>query len=287
MQNRYAILAAAALAVGGFSFSVNAQDDVNRTDAGRDANTIQRDREAGQAGDRGVMAPNGTAQAPDAEDIRDVLAQLTEASLTKGGFDDLVERFVDADRNRIGNYAEQEMADLDGLVEQFQKDWQAKYNQEFDIKNEELVFNNVNILQGEIGGEARVAGDVNVNRDGGTVEGDVNVDNRTGIDLPGDKAADTNRNDPGRNIATVNVTGVDGGKDLKLDLIHEMPDSWRLDLPDTVDGPKLRQNLMAHLKAAHEARDQWPADVNEGYRFVSYHVFKALLDQPVEADKGQ
>jgi hypothetical protein len=260
---------------------------VNRTDAGRDANTIQRDREAGQAGDRGVMAPNGTAQAPDAEDIRDVLAQLTEASLTKGGFDDLVERFVDADRNRIGNYAEQEMADLDGLVEQFQKDWQAKYNQEFDIKNEELVFNNVNILQGEIGGEARVAGDVNVNRDGGKVEGDVNVDNRTGIDLPGDKAADTNRNDPGRNIATVNVTGVDGGKDLKLDLIHEMPDSWRLDLPDTVDGPKLRQNLMAHLKAAHEARDQWPADVNEGYRFVSYHVFKALLDQPVEADKGQ
>ena len=67
----------------------------------------------------------GTAQAPDAEGIRDVLAQVTEAALTKGGLDDMVERFVDADRNRLGQDAELKAnhADLDGRIDQFQKDW--------------------------------------------------------------------------------------------------------------------------------------------------------------------
>src|SRR5215218_7045191 len=44
---------------------------------------------------------HGTAEAPDAEGIRDVLASTTEAAL-KGSFSDVVERFVDADRNRLG-----------------------------------------------------------------------------------------------------------------------------------------------------------------------------------------
>src|SRR5688572_22545452 len=44
---------------------------------------------------------HGTAEAPDAEGIRDVLTSTTEAAL-KGSFSDVVERFVDADRNRLG-----------------------------------------------------------------------------------------------------------------------------------------------------------------------------------------
>ena len=89
----------------------------------------------------------GTPGAPDAEGIRDVLAQVAEASLTKGGLDDMVERFVDQDRNRIGQTLQKDNPDLDGRIDQFQKDWKAKYNQDFDIKNEEQAFPNETFSQ--------------------------------------------------------------------------------------------------------------------------------------------
>src|SRR5688572_19789869 len=65
----------------------------NAVDSTRDNVKVDVDANDGAqpAGARGTVAPNGTAAAPDAEGIRDVLAQVAEASLTKGGLDDLVE----------------------------------------------------------------------------------------------------------------------------------------------------------------------------------------------------
>lgn len=237
------------------------------------------------AADRnGTVAPNGTAMAPDAEGIRDVLAQTAEASLTKGGFDDLVERLVDADRNRIGKdgFAEQDMPELDGIIAAIQQQWQAKYNTEFDIKNEEIVYANYRIMQGEIG-QAGLAGDrINVSGDVNR-QGDVrvNVDNNTGVDMPaaGNNAADANRNDPGRNTATISVPAAGTTPALTVPLIHEAPDSWKIDVPNTLDGPKLQANLSKHLTMVKDSSAQWPADVNEAYRVVSHHVLMALLDK--------
>ena len=103
------------------------------------------ERTADKASDAAQQAgARGTAAAPDAEGIRDVLAQVSEAALTKGALKDMVERFVDADRNRLGQGSELKAnhAELDGRIDQFRKDWKAKYNQDFDIKNEEAAFPN-------------------------------------------------------------------------------------------------------------------------------------------------
>src|SRR4051794_18812498 len=79
-----------------------------------------------------TIAPAKTASlAADRDDIRQTLATATEACLTKGGFDDLIERFSAADRSRIGAFAEKKFDDLDGRIAQFQKDWKAKYGQDF------------------------------------------------------------------------------------------------------------------------------------------------------------
>src|SRR5688572_26636174 len=108
---------------------------------------------------------HGTAAAPDAEGIRDVLASTTEA-VVKGGFSDIVERFVDEDRNRFGKAmpSSDALKPLNDLTKQFRDDWKTKYNQEFDIEKEELVFNpTVKIHQGEFGqtvpDNARTAGE--------------------------------------------------------------------------------------------------------------------------------
>jgi len=235
-----------------------------------------------------------SAAAPDAEGIRDVLASSTEAVLTKGGFDDLVERFVDADRNRIGDFAEQDMPELDGLIASIQEQWKAKYDQDFDITNEEVVFNDsYQIKQGEIAGEAdaRLAADADVNVDAdGTpaadADADVDVQNNTGVDSPSDPAADQNTNDPGRNIASVSVPESHKLPELTLHVIHELPDNWRIDIPDEIDGPKLQKNLKDHLTHLKNNSGTWPADVNDAYRLVSHHLFMALSDEPVDASKS-
>ena len=215
---------------------------------------------AREAGAR-INSPKGTAAAPDAEGIRDVIAQVTEAALTKGGLDDIAERFVDADRNRLGQGKLDNHADLDARIDQFRKDWKAKYNQEFDIKDEEAAFpeQSFSITQGEIGRNAAT----------GT----------TGADRPDSPAADANTNDPGRNIAVVQVASSGGAGALKVPMVHEAPDRWKINVPDTLTAEKLKQNLVSHLNAAGNPA-QWPQDVNQAYAQVGHHVLMAVLDQP-------
>ena len=205
----------------------------------------------------------GTAQAPDAEGIRDVLAQVTEASLTKGGLDDMVERFVDADRNRLGQDAELKAnhADLDGRIDQFQKDWKAKYGKDFNFKNEEAALPEgmFSVTQGEI----------------------ARTDGQTGTDSPASPAADTNRNDAGRNIATIQVAASGGAPALMVPMIHEAPDRWKIDVPDTLTAAKLKQNVLDHLTMADNP-SQWPEDVNQGYALVAHHVLMAVMDKPAK-----
>jgi len=245
------------------------------------------ERTADKASDAAQQAgARGTAAAPDAEGIRDVLAQVAEASLTKGGLDDLVERLVDADRNRIGQNLQKDNPDLDGRIDQFRKDWKAKYNQDFDIKNEEAAFPNnmFAITQGEQGRNAAgaaVSVDAGRNASGGA-SANVDVKNNTGVDRPDSAAADTNRNDPGRNVATVQVAASHGLPALTVPMIHEAPDRWKIDVPDTVTGDKIKANVLAHLTAADEHKDQWPQDVNEAHALVTHHVLMAIMDQPVQ-----
>lgn len=218
-----------------------------------DTNTNIPANDAQPAGARGTVAPDGTSAAPDAEGIRDVLAQVAEASLTKGGLDDLVERLVDQDRNRIGQTLADNNTELDGRIEQFRQDWKAKYNQEFDIQNEEQAFSNqaFMIAPGEIGQNAAAA-------------------------------ADANRNDRGRNVATVKVQASHGLPALTVPMVHEAPDSWRIDVPDTLTAEKLKANVLAQLTTANEMKDQWPADVNQAHAAITHRVLMALLDQPAQ-----
>src|SRR5262245_30411063 len=113
MRHRLVFLSAAAILMGTVACQVFAQAPAQPTDRppDRPADSMR------QGADR--------VTAPDAEDIRDVIAQVTEASVTKGGLDDLVERFVDADRNRLGQSGIIERKDdqLDGIIDQFLKNW--------------------------------------------------------------------------------------------------------------------------------------------------------------------
>jgi len=320
MTKHLSIVAAAALAVAGMGYSVHAQETPpadNRNAAEKTGDALNR--AADKTGDALKSAADKTGNAlkelgPGKEEIHDVLAQVAEAAMTKEGLDDLTERLVDADRNRLGQNQDalKNQAELDGLVATLQDDWKAKYGHEFDIKDEDKLYNGfAMIYQGEIPDSARTAGErvsgdattagpgasasgnvggvsgsATVNPDTGRA--DVNVDNKTGVDAPktntgGQTAADTNRNDPGRDIAYVTLPASHGMAELKVPLIHEAG-GWRIDIPDSVDANKIRDNVKNALTKCKENKDKWPADENEAYRAVSHKVLAAIMDKPLMDD---
>jgi len=81
----------------------------------------------------GTKIPGDQIGTADLTRIYDVLGDAVEATYTKGGFDDLVERLTPDDRNRIGKFAEQKFADLDGRLDTFGNDFKAKYNGAFKL----------------------------------------------------------------------------------------------------------------------------------------------------------
>lgn len=254
-------------------------------------------------GDRTTFSPpatrpsdRGTALAPDANDIRKALAGTTEDALSKNSFSNFYGHFVDADRDRISsgekNITRAEWDKLNGRLESFQKDWKAKYNQDFDVDKAQMVFNDqFRIVQGEIG-EAQPAGarmggdrDRDMDRTGTTPRDPGAPDTTPGPEADKLGGGNTNR-EPGRNVAKVTFPASHGLPDVYLPLIHEMPDSWKLDVPDQVDARKLYDNLLKQATALDEHRDMWPADVNDAYRMAAHHVVLAAMDLDASSASG-
>jgi len=70
-----------------------------------------------------------------------LLSHVTEAALTKDGLNDVVERFVDADRNRIGKGdLKSGNEQLNAVVLDIRSAWKAKYGTDFTIKEEGKIF---------------------------------------------------------------------------------------------------------------------------------------------------
>jgi hypothetical protein len=265
--------AAAAVSVGAWSFAPTVRAD-DTTVGQKVDNAAEKTKNAAEnAADKTKDAARDAKGHWDQGRIHTMLKQVTEASLTKGGFNDVVERFNDADRNRIGPWVKDKankakLDILDGRIAQFQKDWKAKYGQDFNIKNDKVVFGNDTIFKiqtGQIGKDAQVAG-----------EKLPPAENVTKDNLKTD-AKDRNL-EQGRNVAYVVVAESHSMPELKVPLIHELPDLWKIDVPDAVDGQKLYDNLLTHLTMANEAKDKWPDDVNDAYRAVAHHILMAVMD---------
>src|SRR5438874_5145208 len=157
-------LAAGALAVGGLGFMARGADPAPADTGGVGAGgtitrTDQTTTETRTYNDN--RGNNPSAAAPDADDIRKTVAKVTEDAVTKGDFHKLTKNFVDADYDRVKNFkAADSFAQLDGRIDQFNKDWKAKYNEDFSFahhRNDVLNDTFARITQGEIG-EARTAG---------------------------------------------------------------------------------------------------------------------------------
>src|SRR5687768_5845508 len=129
-------LLAASLGAGGLALAGCDRDNANTTSnsgnssTATDQNIRNKDDAAKVAGSQ---IPGDQIGVADLNNLYRTLGDTSEAALNKGSFDDMVERFVEADRKRIGDFKDMKFDDLDGRVDSFRTAWKAKYNADFDI----------------------------------------------------------------------------------------------------------------------------------------------------------
>lgn len=227
-----------------------------------------------------AQLPPGTAPKAlnDQEDVRDVLGSTINAAVTKGGFDDLTERFATADRKRLGDFVNREFPALDAKIEQLRTAWKAKYGQDIKLNDKQQMNAFLLVLEGEVTDPALAR---------------MHWPMKATNPKPGEaiQASDSSSSaeylDKGRNVAIVTVpSGAQTMPTLYLSMLHENIDSWRIDIPDTLTGEQIQTNLQAALTRFAEKIDSWPANVNEASRQLSYTVFTAIYNVPAR-EAGQ
>jgi hypothetical protein len=279
-------------------------DPANKADDKIGSIDVKTEKSPGQTAD--LPAGIQKATKDDSEDIRSALADTAEAVMSKS-LHKVRNHLVDADRNRLKDLKDDD-ATLAGRIEQIRKDWKAKYGKDFDIEHKIAFgpdFKGFTIVQGEIANPALLSnwpvdnkskagasgslqvGDTKVEGQA-TVAGSNTSATATGArdetNKPGNKPGDRNL-EKGRNVAIVTFPASKGAPEVTASMIHELPDQWRIDIPDTIDSQKFYQNLLAHMTEFGEMKDQWPTDANEASRMITQHVLEALYDMPAKNAK--
>ncbi|HEX8910888.1 MAG TPA: hypothetical protein VF796_00915 [Humisphaera sp.] len=250
---------------------------------------------AGQPEQQPLALPAGVTakQLNEQGDVRNAFEAVTEAAFDTGDtFDKITARLVDADRTRVGKWKDTkpDMTSLRTRVEQLNKLWQAKYGKKFDL-DEKVVFGAPGVLaiaEGEVSDPAQVVKNWPVPASAATAAmaaGKVKPDATPKAVEAGKVAGGDVNLDKGRNVAVARLPESHGMPAVTASLIHELPDVWRFDLPDTMDGQKLHDNLLKHLNMLGDG-SQWPADVNDAYRAVAHHVLMAMYDVDAPAAPG-
>lgn len=283
-MNRIVMLTAAALAMGAMGVV-----GCNKTDTAQDTSKSTDNRTAGEktkdaitkggeaVGNAAGTAVDKTGQAaqtagekiknaaqPTADqaikETRSTLRSTVEAALKRDNVNDVVDNFAKADRDRIGKIDKSTLGDLNTAIDSFNGAWKAKYNQDFKLSDkEQLVFGTpVEIKVGDAGDNARLAADKASPTDATANPNDKSANNATSVSFP----------------------AAHGAPAINLHLVNEgtITNSFKIDVRDSLDGNRLRDNLVKHINDVTGMKDQWPSDANEAYRTVAQHVLAAVAD---------
>jgi hypothetical protein len=223
------------------------------------------------------------------KDIRSELANLTEDAVGHNKFDNLIGNFVDQDRNRMKDVKDADVTALNEKIGDIRRSWKDKYGHEFDIDKANLVFNEqFSILQGEVT-------DTNQAMANWPVPATAQLtarpgDNQGAAVTAGATTGDNDKGDinleKGRNVALVSVPASHGLPAMTVSLIHELPDQWRIDVPNNVTGTQFKDNLTKHLSHVQGMKAEWPSDENDAYRAVAHHVLMAIYNVDMSSATG-
>lgn len=196
-----------------------------------------------------------------------MLAKVVEAGTSKGDFDTLISFLAKPDRDRLSDAGTRSWSDLDGRIDQFRKDWQAKYGQDFKLTDKQsLVFDADRVLIAMK--DAPPA--------------DSNPATTTATATTGASAEFVRTTSKS---AICQFLGGPNAPTATLPLVNEgtLVASWRLDIPDDFDSQKLHDHLLRHLTMFDQDKANWPSDVNQAFVLAAQHVLTALVESAAVA----
>jgi len=275
---------AAALAVGGFTFATSQLSRAEDKAAGQrdssDVTTSNSPAEKRAAAETATFPPGielkKDASKDDHNAILKPIGTATEAALTKNGFNDVVERLVDQDRNRIGKEGatdkKQNYDDLNAKVDQLNSAWKAKYGEKFDLSRNK-AFANVATIAGEIKDPQAVANAWPVPAfspaAGEAVE--------AAAKQPGQTEANKDSNlEKGRDVAIATIPASHDLPALHISLIQELG-GWKIDVPNNISGQQLHDNLLKHVDHVLSMQNQWPVDKDSASLMAAHHILMGIV----------
>jgi hypothetical protein len=226
--------------------------------------------------------------------IEKLFRSATNDSMNKTGFDNIVASLVDQDRDRLkaslsggtlGNIDGNKNKQLTDLIADIEGSWKSKYNQNFDADYTKVfTANALHIQTGEVADPQLLIGKWPVDpRTPGSAAGKVT---QSDIDQAQNRLMGGNVNlEKGRNVAIAHLMGSTRLNGANASLVHEAG-GWKFDVPNTLTAQRLYNNLVSNLAYLDQRKNEWPADVNEGYRDFARAVTASLYDIPLTRDGG-
>lgn len=198
----------------------------------------------------GALAPTG---ATDEKGIRNLFGQLTNAATKQGKLDNVIDLFAKADRDAIKKDFDSKDEELDRQIDQFRKNWKTKYSQDFDLPEVENLYNASFVMI------------------------------TSGTDAPGIPGAVAAEKD--RPTATASIKASPDLASVDVPLVGEAG-LWKITVPATLDGARLKKNLLEAITNLNGSSTAWPTDSIEGYRTVTHAVLLAVMNKSVKSNSG-
>jgi hypothetical protein len=300
VQKKLAVFTAAMLTVGGIGLMAHGQAQPDQA-AGQAQPQQQQPAAAGQStgaaaqpsdlSGRATPAGDQAAAMASESEVRQTLAQTAQTVLDKDQVKNISQQFCQKDQDRLKDFKSDQVS---MAADQLKAAYKEKYQQDLDLsKNADQVFNSQFFRIGA-GGEARTASE-RIGADASAQKDAAGVGAAAREGAPaGDAAQATppqNSGAAGAAAAGAQAAAASAGPMIGVTIpaSHDLPEtrlnlvkegsSWKIDLPDSIDGQQLSQRLSDHIQMATQMKDKWPADANEAARAISHHVFVALSNE--------
>jgi len=215
--------------------------------------------------------------------IRSGLVKLTDRAYATGDFKSLLSELSTQDKDRAREFKDADQKQLDTMVNQIRDAWKAKYNEKLSVDDKNLVFDNTFAMaQFEVLDPAVAI--ANWPMPACDKEAVTAADRSNAKDEK--KEEKDSKLTQGRAVAIVRVPGMHDIPALTVSMIHELPMSWRVDVPNDRTGEQIYNDLLSHLTYIRDHQDQWPSDVHDAYRLLAQHAVAAVYGVPTAGHAG-
>jgi hypothetical protein len=215
--------------------------------------------------------------------IRSGLVKLTDRAYATGDFKKLLGELSTQDKERAREFKNADQKQLDVVIDQIRTAWKSKYNQSLSIDDKNLVFDSTFAMaQFEVSDPAVAIANWPVpacDKDA------VTAGNRSNAGDEKKEEKNAKLTD-GRDVALVRVPPMHDMPEMTVSMIHELPMSWRVYLPNDRTGEQIYNDLLSHLTYVRDHQDQWPGDVNDAYRLLAQHAIAAVYGVPASGKAG-